>query len=71
MKEDEDIFPSMFSKIKGIAIVLGEMKIQLQPNAKLVKKWPYWLNFKYKEKVWKELDSMINIGIIVPMEESK
>jgi hypothetical protein len=36
----------------------------------LVKRRPYHLNPKYKEKVCKELDQMLDVGIIVPMEES-
>jgi hypothetical protein len=37
---------------------------------KPVKRRPYRLNPKYKEKVHKELDRMLDVGIIVPMEES-
>jgi hypothetical protein len=46
------------------------MKIHLKPDAKMVKRMPYRLNPKYKEKVCKELDRMLDAGIIVPMEES-
>jgi hypothetical protein len=46
------------------------MKIQLNPDAKPVKRRPYWLNPKYKEKVHKKLDQMLDVGIIVPVEES-
>ena len=40
-----------FSKKKGIDSDLGEMKINLNPNAKPVKQWPYRLNPWYKENV--------------------
>jgi hypothetical protein len=46
------------------------MKIQLKLDAKLVKRRPYRLNPKYKEKVRKELDQMLDAGIIVLVEES-
>jgi hypothetical protein len=41
LKEYEDLFPWRFSKMKGIAGSLGAMKIQLKPNAKMVKRRPY------------------------------
>ena len=69
LKEYQDIFPTSFSKMKGIAWELGEMHIQLKPDAKPVKKRPYWLNPKYKEKVKQELDKMLATGIIIPVEE--
>lgn len=45
------------------------MKITLKPDAKPVKHRPYLLNPKYKEKVCKELDKMLEAGIIEPVEE--
>ena len=38
---------------------------------KLVKQRPYRLNPRYKEKVKQELDKMIIVGIIEPVEESE
>jgi len=40
--------------MKWIVSSLGAMKIQLNPYGKLVKRRPYHLNPKYKEKVCKE-----------------
>jgi hypothetical protein len=37
--------------MKGIAIFLRAMKIQLKPDAKLIKRRPYHMNPIYKEKV--------------------
>jgi len=51
LKEYEEFLPWRFSKIKGIARSLGAMNFKLKPNAKLVKRRPYRLNPKYKEKV--------------------
>jgi hypothetical protein len=46
------------------------MKIPLKLDARQVKKRPYRLNPKYKEKVKIELDRMLEAGIIEPVEES-
>lgn len=46
------------------------MKITLKLEANLVKQRPYRLNLKYKEKVCKELDKMLEAGIIEPVEQS-
>ena len=40
-------------------------------DAKPVKQRPYRMNPKYKEKVRMELDKMLAIGIIEPIEESE
>jgi hypothetical protein len=60
-----------FFEMKGIAGDLGEMKIPMKPNTKLVRQRPYRLNPKYKEKVKVELDKMLDVGIIEPVDESK
>ena len=57
--------------MKGILGDLGVMISPLKEGAKTVKQCPYRLNPKYKEKVRKELDKMLTVGIIEPMEESK
>eukprot|EP00253_Pinus_taeda_P031255 PITA_31255 len=46
------------------------MKITLKPNMKPMKQRPYYLNPKYKERASAELDKMLTIGIIEPVEES-
>ena len=51
IKEYEDMFPSTFSKIKGIVGDICEINIQLKPDEKPIKKRLYRLNPKYKEKV--------------------
>ena len=57
--------------MKGILGDIGVIKIPLKPNAKPVKQRPYRLNPKYKEKVRMELDKMLTVGIIEPVEESE
>jgi hypothetical protein len=57
--------------MKGIACDLGEMKIPLKPGAKPIQHRPYRLNPRYKEKVKDEIDKMIDVGIIEPVEESE
>jgi hypothetical protein len=55
--------------MKGIKGPMGEMRIPLKPDAKPVKKRPYKLNPKYKEKVKIELNKMLEAGIIEPVKE--
>jgi hypothetical protein len=57
--------------MKGIKGPMGEMRIHLNPNARPVKQRPYRLNPKYKEKVKIELDRMLEVEIIEPVEESE
>lgn len=45
------------------------MKIPLKPDSNLVKKRPYILKLKYKDKVKVELDKMITVVVIEPLEE--
>jgi hypothetical protein len=69
--EYQDLFPMMFSEMKGIVGELGEMKIPLKPDVKPVRQRPYRMNPKYKEKVKAEIDKMLEAGIIEPVEESE
>jgi hypothetical protein len=43
LHEYHDLFPTTFLEMKGIAGELGEMKIPLKPDAKLVRQRPYRL----------------------------
>ena len=65
------MFPTRFEDMKGIPGDLAVMRIPLKEGAKPVKQRPYRLNPKYKEKVRKELDKMLTIGIIESVEESE
>jgi hypothetical protein len=64
-------YQDLFTNMKGIKGPMGEMRIPLKPNVKLVKQRPYRLNPKYKEKVQIELDRMLEAGIIELVEESE
>lgn len=68
--EYRDLFLTKFLDLKGIVGDLGVMKITLKPDAKPVKQRPYHINTEYKEKVHKELDKMLEAGIIEPVDES-
>ena len=57
--------------MKGILGYLGEMKIPLKPDAKLVKQCPYHLNLQYKERVKDELERILDAGIIELVEDSE
>jgi hypothetical protein len=71
LHEYQDLFPTKFTDMKGIKGPMGEMRIPLKPYAKPIKKRPYRLNPKYKEKVNLELDRMLEAGIIELVEESE
>ncbi len=68
-REYQDLFPTKFMDLKGIIRDLGVMMIMLKPDVKLIKKRPYHLKLKYKEKVLLELDKMLATGIIELTEE--
>jgi hypothetical protein len=71
LHEYRDLFPTKFTDMKVSKGPIGEMKIPLKENARLVKKRPYKLNPKYKHKVKTELDRMLEAVIIEPVEESE
>ena len=50
---------------------MGEMKIDLLPEATPVKKRPYKLAHKYKEIVKTEIANMLLAGIIYPVDQSE
>ena len=70
LHEYRDLFPTKFTDMKGMKGPIGEMRIPLKPDARLVKQRPR-LNPKYKEKVKIELDIMLEAWIIEPVEESE
>jgi len=70
-REYQDLFPTKFSEMKGIAGDLGKMKILLKPGPKPVLQRPYKLNMRYKEKVKDKIDRILDAGIIKLVEESE
>ena len=71
LKEFKDVFSREYKDLKGLVHEMGEMKIDIKPDVRLVKKRPYKLAHKYKEKVKKEIDNMIAAGIIYPIDQSE
>jgi hypothetical protein len=71
LRDYSDLFPTTFTEIKGIVGELGEMKIPLRDEVRLIKQQPYRLNLIYKKKVKTEIDRMLEAGIIEPVEESE
>jgi len=71
LHEYNDLFPTKFTEMKGIAGELGEMMIPLRVDAKAVRQRAYRLKPRYKEKVRVEIVKMLDAGIIEPMEESE
>jgi len=54
-----------------IDTIFREMKIDLIPGAKPIKKWPYKLAHKYKPIVQKEIEAMLAADIIYPIEKTE
>jgi hypothetical protein len=59
LHEYQDLFPIKFTDMNGIKGPMGEMKIPLRPDARPIKRRPYRLNPKYKQKFKIELDRML------------
>jgi hypothetical protein len=51
LQEYQYLFPTKFTKMKGILRDLGVMKIPLKEGVNPIKQHPYRLNPRYKEKV--------------------
>jgi hypothetical protein len=71
LRQYEDLFPKTFLELKGIKGVVGEIKIELKPRSKPVRKKTYLLNPRVKEKVKKEIDEMLEAGLIFVVEEAE
>ena len=57
LKEFQDVFSRDYKDLKGLVHEMGEMKIDIKPDVRPVKKRPYKLAHKYKEIVKKEIDN--------------
>ena len=53
LKEFQDVFTRDYKDLKGLVQEMGEMEINIKPNARPIKKQPYKLAHKYKETVKK------------------
>ena len=71
LKEFQDFFAQDYKDLKGLVQEMGEMRIEIKPDARLIKKRPYKLAHKYKEIVKKEIDNMLAAGIIYPINQSE
>jgi hypothetical protein len=71
LREYGDLFPTMFTEMKGIEGEKGEMEIPLRSKARPIRQRPYRLNPIYKKKVKAEIDRMLEAGIIEPIEKSE
>lgn len=55
--------------MKGLVQEMGEMKINILPDAKLVKKKTCKLAHKYKDIAKTKIDNMLKDGIIYPIDQ--
>jgi hypothetical protein len=70
LREYNDLFPTTFIEMKGIAGEIGEMNIPLKPESIPIRQRPYRLNPIYKQKLRAEIDRLLEAGIIEHVEES-
>jgi hypothetical protein len=66
-----DLFPTMFTQMKGIVVEIGEMKIRLRAEEIPIIQQAYRINLIYKKKFKDDIDRMLEVGIIEPVEESE
>ena len=71
LKEYQDVFARDYKDLKGLVEEMGEMKMDLLPEATPMKKRPYKLAHKYKETVKTEIDNMLIAGIIYSVDQSE
>ena len=48
LREFQDVFAQDYKDLKGLVAEMGEMKIDIKPDAQPIKKKPYKLAHKYK-----------------------
>jgi len=60
-----DLFPQNLTEMKGGG--LGEIRIELKPDAKPIRKRPYRMNPIRKEKVQEEINKMLVARFIFPV----
>ena len=70
LKELQYVFARDYKYLKGLVHEMGEMKIDIN-DARPIKKRPYKLAHKYKEIVKKEIDNMLAVGIIYPIDQAE
>ena len=68
LKEFQDVFARDYKDLKGLIHGMGEIKIDLLPDTKPVRKRPYKLAHKYKDIVKKEIEAMLAAGTIYSVD---
>jgi hypothetical protein len=65
------VFPKNFSELIVIKGYLGDMRIELKPESRLVKHRTYQINPQVKEKVKKEIYRMLIVLLIFPVDKAE
>lgn len=65
------MFQTLVAKLKGIKGDIREMKIVLKPDTRIVKHIPYRLNPRINEKVKKEIDNILEAGLIFSVDKEE
>ncbi len=64
----KNVFPWSYKEFKKIPTKICEQKIQLMANAQLIKQRQYRMNSNYALKVKEDLDKLLDVGFIYPIE---
>jgi hypothetical protein len=68
-REYDDLFPQIFTEMKGIKWELGKMRIDMKLDANPINRRPYRFNPQIKEKVKEEIEKMLATILIFLVEE--
>jgi hypothetical protein len=66
-----DVFVWSYKYLKGIPKEICEHKIELVVNAQPIKQRQYKMNLNYALKVKEDLDKLLDIGFIYPIETTQ
>jgi hypothetical protein len=66
-----DVFVWNYKDLKGIPREICEHKIELVANAQPIKQRQYRMNMNYALKVREDLDKVLDIGFIYPIETTQ
>ena len=71
LKSYKDAFAWTYEDMKGIPPHICEHKIEIEPDANLVKQSRYRMNPTYAAQVKEEIDKLVKTGFVYPVDRSK
>jgi hypothetical protein len=67
----KNVFAWSYKELKGIPREICEHKIPLMADAQLIKQKEYRMNLNYALKVKEDLDKLLDVGFIYPIETTQ